>query len=188
MEYIELPGDDRSAFEAAYPEVLSAFVCQDLETLDVDGLPAGVRVVSLDYVNGLPQTVKKTSSHRVADGEGYTDQGLRFGQGWVERVAGRATGILEIQARLPDLEHAQEQMGTAGPTSSRTWASMNPSASSSRHVTVPELESRSSAQNAPCRLSRTPSTGRAARNGSSTSPTSLSSVARLTGPPVRAFA
>ena len=84
-------------------------MCQDLETLDVDGLPAGVRVVSLDYVNGLPQTVKKTSSHRVADGEGYTDQGLRFGQGWVERVAGRATGILEIQARLPDLEHAQEQ-------------------------------------------------------------------------------
>lgn len=109
LEYIELPGEDRSAFEAAYPEVLSAFVCQDLETLDVDGLPAGVRVVSLDYANGLPQIVKKTVSHRVADGEGYTDQGLRFGQGWVERVAGRATGILEIQARLPDLEHAQEQ-------------------------------------------------------------------------------
>ena len=107
MEYIELPSEDRSAFEAAYPELLSAFVCQGFETLDVDALPPGVRVVSFDYVNGLPQTVKKTSSHRAADGDGYTDQGLRFGRGWVERVAARATGVLDIHARLPDLEHSQ---------------------------------------------------------------------------------
>lgn len=109
LEYIELPSADRSAFEAAYPELLSAFVCQDLETLDVDALPPGIRVVSLDYVKRLPQTVKKTSSHQATVGQGYTDQGLRFGQGWVERVAGRATGILDIKARIPDLEHTQEK-------------------------------------------------------------------------------
>ena len=60
LEYIELPGEDRSAFEAAYPEVLSAFVCQDLETLDVDALPAGSS-------GGLARLRQRTPSNREKD-------------------------------------------------------------------------------------------------------------------------
>ena len=30
--------------------------------------------------------------------------GLRFGPGWIERVAADSTGILDLKARIPDLE------------------------------------------------------------------------------------
>ena len=108
LEHIELPEDDRAAFEAAYPELLSAFVADDLSALDIDALPVGVRVVSTTYVKNLPAQLLKSQAPHATDGEGYTETGLRFGPGWIERVAGRSTGILDLKARVPELEQAKQ--------------------------------------------------------------------------------
>lgn len=113
LEHIELPEDDRAAFEAAYPELLSAFVADDLSTLDIDALPAGVRVVSSVYVQKLPAQLAKSEAPHATDGEGYTETGLRFGPGWIERVAGRSTGILDLKARVPELEQAKQAASDA---------------------------------------------------------------------------
>jgi chromosome segregation protein len=108
LEQIQLPEDERAAFEAAYPELLSAFVADDLSTLDIDALPAGVRVVSSAYVQKLPAKLSKSEAPHATDGEGYTETGLRFGPGWIERVASRSTGILDLKARVPELEQAKQ--------------------------------------------------------------------------------
>ena len=113
LEHIELPEDDRAAFEAAYPELLGAFVADDLSTLDIDALPAGVRVVSSAYVQKLPAQLSKSEAPHATDGEGYTETGLRFGPGWIERVAGRSTGILDLKARVPELEQAKQAASDA---------------------------------------------------------------------------
>ena len=60
LSHIELPEDERAAFEAAYPEILRAFVADRLDALDLDSLPAGVRVVSKDYVKTLPAQLTKS--------------------------------------------------------------------------------------------------------------------------------
>ena len=93
LQHIELREDDRAAFEASYPELLSAFVAEELSRLDVEALPAGVRVVSVEYLKKLPTLLSKSLKPHQTDGEGYTETGLRFGPGWIERVAGRSTGI-----------------------------------------------------------------------------------------------
>ena len=67
-------------------------------------MPPGLRVVSDEYLNALPEQIKKVSAFQLTSHEGYTESGLRFGPGWVERVIGRATGILDLKSRLPDLE------------------------------------------------------------------------------------
>ena len=108
LQHIELREDDRAAFEASYPELLSAFVAEELSKLDVEALPAGVRVVSAEYLKKLPTLLSKSLKPHQTDGEGYTETGLRFGPGWIERVAGRSTGILDLKARIPQLEHAQQ--------------------------------------------------------------------------------
>ena len=109
LSHIELPEDERAAFEAAYPEILSAFVADRLDALDLDSLPAGVRVVSKDYVKMLPTQLTKFEKPDVINGEGYTDEGLRFGPGWIERVAADSTGILDLKARIPDLERSTQK-------------------------------------------------------------------------------
>ena len=60
-------------------------------------MPAGVRVVSKDYVKMLPAQLTKFEKPDAISGEGYTDKGLRFGPGWIERVAD-STGILDLNA------------------------------------------------------------------------------------------
>ena len=75
----------------------------DLSKLDVEALPAGVRVVSAEYFENSYAVVESLKPHQT-DGEGYTETGLRFGPGWIERVAGRSTGILDLKARIPQLE------------------------------------------------------------------------------------
>ena len=109
LSHIELPEDERAAFEAAYPEILSAFVADSLDTLDLDSLPAGVRVVSTDYVKTLPTQLTKSEKPDAINGEGYTDEGLRFGPGWIERVAAESTGILDLKARIPELEDSVQK-------------------------------------------------------------------------------
>ena len=104
VEQIQIPVQDRSAFEAAYPELLGAFVSEDFELQSFESMPPGLRVVSDEYLNALPEQIKKVSAFQLTSHEGYTESGLRFGPGWVERVIGRATGILDLKARLPDLE------------------------------------------------------------------------------------
>ena len=113
LEHLELPEDDRSAFEAAYPELLGAFVTDDFNALDIDTLPAGVRVVSSAYVNNLPAQLSKSETPHIASGEGYTETGFRYGPGWIERVAGQSTGILDLKARLPGLEQAKHTASDA---------------------------------------------------------------------------
>ena len=61
-------------------------------------------MVSVEYLNALPEQIKKVDAFQFTSHEGYTESGLRFGPGWVERVIGRATGILDLKSRLPDLE------------------------------------------------------------------------------------
>ena len=109
LQHIELREDDRAAFEASYPELLSAFVAEELSKLDVEALPAGVRVVSAEYLKNLTLLSKSLKPHQT-DGDGYTETGLRFGPGWIERVAGRSTGILDLKARVPQLEHTQQSL------------------------------------------------------------------------------
>ncbi len=109
LSHIELPEDERAAFEAAYPEILNAFVADRLDALDLDSLPAGVRVVSKDYVKMLPTQLIKFEKPNAINGEGYTDEGLRFGPGWIERVASDSTGILDLRARIPDLERSTQK-------------------------------------------------------------------------------
>ena len=104
VEQIQIPVQDRSAFEAAYPELLGAFVSEDFELQSFESMPPGLRVVSDEYLNALPEQIKKVSAFQLTSHEGYTESGLRFGPGWVERVIGRATGILDLKSRLPDLE------------------------------------------------------------------------------------
>ena len=74
LSHIELPEDERAAFEAAYPEILSAFVADRLDALDLDSLPAGVRVVSTNYVKMLPTQLTKSEKPDTVNGEGYTDE------------------------------------------------------------------------------------------------------------------
>jgi len=107
VEHIQIPAQDRSAFEAAYPELLAAFVSEDFESLTLENMPSGLRVVSLDYLNALPKQIKKVGAFQLTNHEAYTESGLRFGPGWVERIVGRATGILDLKARVPDLEQNQ---------------------------------------------------------------------------------
>ena len=107
VEHIQIPAQDRSAFEAAYPELLGAFVSENFESLKFESMPLGLRVVSDDYLNALPKHIKKVDAFQVTNHERYTESGLRFGPGWVERIIGRATGILDLKARLPDLEQNQ---------------------------------------------------------------------------------
>ena len=109
LSHIELPEDERAAFEAAYPEILSAFVADRLDALDLDSLPAGVRIVSTDYVKMLPTQLTRSEKPDTVNGEGYTDEGLRFGPGWIERVAAESTGILDLKARIPDLERSTQK-------------------------------------------------------------------------------
>ena len=109
LSHIELPEDERAAFEAAYPEILNAFVADRLDALDLDSLPAGVRVVSKDYVKMLPTQLTKFEKPDAINGEGYTDEGLRFGPGWIERVASDSTGILDLRVRIPDLERSTQK-------------------------------------------------------------------------------
>ena len=104
VEQIQIPVQDRSAFEAAYPELLGAFVSEDFELQSFESMPPGLRVVSVEYLNALPEQIKKVGAFQLTSQEGYTESGLRFGPGWVERVIGRATGILDLKSRLPDLE------------------------------------------------------------------------------------
>ncbi|MBU26078.1 MAG: chromosome segregation protein SMC [Gammaproteobacteria bacterium] len=104
VERIQIPAQDRAAFEAAYPELLGAFVSDNFESLPLESMPSGLRVVSDKYLNALPQRIKKVDALQSVSHEGYTESGLRFGRGWVERVTGRATGILDLKARVPDLE------------------------------------------------------------------------------------
>ena len=69
-----------------------------------------VRVVSKDYVRMLPAQLTKFEKSDVISGEGYTDAGLRFGPGWVERVAADSTGILDLrELRIPDLERSTQK-------------------------------------------------------------------------------
>ena len=107
VEHLQIPAQDRSAFEAAYPELLGAFVSENFESLKFESMPSGLRVVSDDYLNALPKHIKKVDAFQLTNHEGYTESGLRFGPGWVERIIGRATGILDLKARLPDLEQNQ---------------------------------------------------------------------------------
>ena len=65
-------------------------------------------MVSVEYLKKLPTLLSKSLKPHQTDGEGYTETGLRFGPGWIERVAGRSTGILDLKARIPQLEHAQQ--------------------------------------------------------------------------------
>ena len=104
VEQIQIPAQNRSAFEAAYPELLGAFVSENFEALSLESMPSGLRVVSVEYLNALPEQIKKVDAFQFTSHEGYTESGLRFGPGWVERVIGRATGILDLKSRLPDLE------------------------------------------------------------------------------------
>jgi len=107
VEHLQIPAQDRSAFEAAYPELLGAFVSENFESINFESMPSGLRVVSNDYLNALPKQIKKVDAFELTNHEGYTESGLRFGPGWVERIIGRATGILDLKARLPDLEQNQ---------------------------------------------------------------------------------
>ena len=107
VEHIQIPAQDRSAFEAAYPELLGAFVSENFESLTLENMPSGLRVVSHDYLNALPKQIKKVGAFQLTNHEAYTESGLRFGPGWVERIVGRATGILDLKARVPDLEQNQ---------------------------------------------------------------------------------
>ena len=104
VEQIQIPAQNRSAFEAAYPELLGAFVSENFEALSLESMPSGLRVVSVEYLDALPEQIKKVDAFQFTSHEGYTESGLRFGPGWVERVVGRATGILDLKSRLPDLE------------------------------------------------------------------------------------
>ena len=65
-------------------------------------------MVSAEYLKKLPTLLSKSLKPNQTDGEGYTETGLRFGPGWIERVAGRSTGILDLKARVPQLENAQQ--------------------------------------------------------------------------------
>ena len=103
VEQIQIPVQDRSAFEAVGPELLGAFVSEDFELQSFESMPPGLRVVSDEYLNALPEQIKKVSAFQLTSHEGYTESGLRFGPGWVERVI-EATGILDLKSRLPDLE------------------------------------------------------------------------------------
>ena len=107
IEYIEVNAGDRQAFEAAYPEWIAAFVVDNLEDFDFESIPAGVRIISCEQVSFLPKQFSKVLEPFTLEGEGYTETGLRFGPGWVERVTGRASGILDLRARLPVLKLAQ---------------------------------------------------------------------------------
>ena len=109
LEYIEVSPADRLAFEAAYPEWLNAFVDQSIKDFDFESIPAGVRLVSLEQVGALPKQLSKVTRPHVIDGDGYTESGLRFGPGWVERITGCATGVLDLKDRLPDLQSARSE-------------------------------------------------------------------------------
>lgn len=105
VELLQLPEHARSAFETCFPDWLAAFVSTDLKQIDVKTLPAGVRVIDQSALASLGQRVQLTE-HPWEAGEGYTHAGLKYGQGWIERVAGSATGILDLQAKIPSLESA----------------------------------------------------------------------------------
>ena len=62
VEQIQIPVQDRSAFEAAYPELLGAFVSEDFELQNFESMPPGLRVVSDEYLNALPEQIKKVSA------------------------------------------------------------------------------------------------------------------------------
>ena len=53
VEQIQIPAQNRSAFEAAYPELLGAFVSEDFEALSLESMPPGLHVVSVEYLNAL---------------------------------------------------------------------------------------------------------------------------------------
>ena len=112
IELIRLPEQSRAAFEASCSDWLSAFVATDLQALDINRMPAGVRVVSTETVAQLTDRLAFTETPWTAR-EGFTPDGLKYGEGWVERVAGAATGILDVQARIPALEAVAETTESA---------------------------------------------------------------------------
>ena len=100
---IDLPEQARSAFEATYPEWLSAFVVERLDQVDLASLPAGVRLIERESLHALTRALRYSDRVEFGTGEGYTGDGLKYGVGWVERVASEATGVLDLQASLPGL-------------------------------------------------------------------------------------
>ena len=81
LSHIELPEDERAAFEAAYPEILSAFVAvYRLDELDLDSLPQGF-VPYQKIMKMLPAQLTKFEKPDVINGEGYTDSRLTFWPG-----------------------------------------------------------------------------------------------------------
>jgi chromosome segregation protein len=103
LAVIDVPKEARSAFEATYPEWLSAFVVDRLDDIDVTSLPAGVRVIERESLHALTRMLRYSEQVVFDAGEGYTHDGLKYGSGWVERVAHEATGVLDLQATLPGL-------------------------------------------------------------------------------------
>lgn len=105
LEHIQIPEAARVGFEAAYPEWLDAFVVADVTALDLDRVPAGVRILEAAALQTLAQQLKHSDAPWQHP-SGFTDRGFKYGPGWVERVAHQATGVLDVQARLPDLQVA----------------------------------------------------------------------------------
>ncbi len=105
LSLIELPAEARSGFEACYPEWLDAFVVQDLSALEPTEIPLGVRVLSLEGVRGLQQSLKISQAPWDHE-QGFTNAGLKYGPNWIERVSGEATGLLDLKAKRPEVEEA----------------------------------------------------------------------------------
>ena len=103
LTVIDLPKEARSAFEATYPEWLSAFVVDRLDQIELTSLPAGVRLIERESLHALTRMLRHSDQVMFDGGEGYTGDGLKYGTGWVERVASEATGVLDLQATLPSL-------------------------------------------------------------------------------------
>ena len=108
MSEISVPVSERAAFEAAYPEWLSAFVVERLDALDIESLPPGVRLVERAALNQVVERLSYCPKYAADGGEGYSADGLKFGAGWIERVVGEATGILDLTAALPELKERGE--------------------------------------------------------------------------------
>ena len=103
VEFLQLPSQARGAFEASFPDWLSAFVVDDMAHIDLKALPPGVRLIAAESLDGLVDRLRWTERPWDAT-EGYTEGGIKYGPGWIERVAGSSTGILDLQARIPELE------------------------------------------------------------------------------------
>ena len=81
VEQIQIPVQDRSAFEAAYPELLGAFVSENFELLSFESMPPGLRVVSDEYLNALPEQIKKVRCIPIYQPRGLYGIGSSFRSG-----------------------------------------------------------------------------------------------------------